>query len=73
MLVKLRFRAKVAHSRDLVCRDRVRILCTYVRGVLLHSPPPLGGARLDSDHAKVWRNIQPVSYTHLTLPTKRIV
>jgi len=44
MLVKLRFRANVARSGDLVCRDTVRVLCAYVRGVLIHFPPPLGGA-----------------------------
>ena len=44
ILVKLRFRLKVARSCEHVCRDRVRVLCAYVRGVLLHSQPPLGGA-----------------------------
>jgi len=42
-LVKLRFRAKVARSGDLVCRDRVPIVGAYFREVFLHSLPPTRG------------------------------
>jgi len=44
MVDKLRFRAKVARSSELVCIDRVRIVCGYFTGIFLQSPPPTRGA-----------------------------
>ena len=38
-----------------------------------HEPWALGKARLGALHPQGYTRIGPVSYTHLTLPTKRIV
>ena len=58
----------------------------FVAGALLGAAslmkPPLGGAlivvaaylgRQRIEAVSLWKRLQPVSYTHLTLPTKRIV
>ena len=57
-----------------VNRDAYTLLdSTYANMQSDIGPDPTGAAMIDEHRAKLKNNISAVSYTHLTLPTKRIV
>ena len=56
--------------------DENQRLVAILRGITLDEVNPLVGALIDSGFAAIeipLNSPTPVSYTHLTLPTKRIV